>query len=59
MDVDALFREVRDFCEKGLPPEHRARAEALARIKPHVQRWYKGWEEGMVSEPYYAVNSRV
>ena len=59
MDVDALFRDVRAFCEKGLPPEHRARAEALARIKPHMQRWYKGWEEGMVREPYYAMNSRV
>ena len=53
MDVPALFREVRTFCEQGLPAEHRARAEMLARIKPHVQRWYEGWEDGMVSEPYY------
>jgi 5-methylthioadenosine/S-adenosylhomocysteine deaminase len=59
MDVPALFREVRTFCERGLPDEHRARAELLARIKPHVQRWYKGWEEGMVSEPFYRMNSRA
>ena len=59
MDVRSLFREVRTFCEQGLPAEHRARAEMLARIKPHVQRWYEGWEDGMVSEPYYRMNSRV
>lgn len=59
MDVDGLFREVRAFCEKGLPEEHRARAETLARMKPYVQRWYKGWDEGMVTDPFYAMNSRV
>src|SRR5262245_14924284 len=59
MDVPALFREVRTFCERGLPKEHRARAEMLARIKPYAQRWYKGWEDAMVSEPYYRMNSRI
>ena len=56
LDVDALFREVRDFCSKGLPAEHRERADMLARIKPHVQAWYKHWHEGMVEEPFYRVN---
>ena len=39
--------------------EHRARAEMLARIKPYAQRWYRGWEDAMVSEPYYRMNSRI
>jgi cytosine/adenosine deaminase-related metal-dependent hydrolase len=59
MDIPALFREVRTFCERGLPPEHRARAEMLARIKPYAQRWYEGWEDSMVSDPFYRVNSRA
>jgi cytosine/adenosine deaminase-related metal-dependent hydrolase len=56
LDVEALFREVRAFCEKGLPAEHQERADMLARIKPHVQAWYRDWHEGMVDEPFYRVN---
>jgi len=56
LDVDALFREVRAFCEKGLPAEQQERADMLARIKPHVQAWYRHWHEGMVDEPFYRVN---
>lgn len=59
IDVAALHAEVRKFCEKGLTPEHRARADFLQQIKPHVQDWYKGWETGLVDKPFYAVNSRV
>jgi cytosine/adenosine deaminase-related metal-dependent hydrolase len=59
LDVDALFREVREFCSKGLPEEHRKRADMLARIKPYAQKWYKGWDEPMVNEPFYRVNSRI
>jgi 5-methylthioadenosine/S-adenosylhomocysteine deaminase len=59
LDVEALFREVRDFCAKGLPEEHRKRADMLARIKPYAQKWYKGWDEPMVNEPFYRVNSRI
>ena len=59
MDVDALFRDVRTFCERGLPREHQERADMLARIKPYMQRWYRGWEEGVVREPFYRMNSRV
>lgn len=36
IDVEALYREVRAFCAKGLAPEQRARADLLARIKPYV-----------------------
>ena len=59
LDVDALFREVRTFCERGLPPEHQARAAQLARIKPYMHAWYRGWHEGMVDRPYYRMNSSV
>src|SRR5579871_812764 len=55
LDVDALFAAVRDFCAKGLPEEHRARADVLARIKPYAQAWYRNWHEGMVEKPFYRV----
>jgi hypothetical protein len=58
LDVKALFAEVREFCSKGLPEEHRKRADMLARIKPYVQKWYAGWHDRMVNEPFYRVNSR-
>ena len=38
MDVDALFREVRDFCSKGLTEEHQKRAEMLAKIDGYVKQ---------------------
>jgi cytosine/adenosine deaminase-related metal-dependent hydrolase len=59
LDVEALFAAVREFCAKGLSEEHRARADMLARIKPYAQKWYSGWQDEMVSEPFYRVNSRV
>lgn len=59
IDVDGLYREVRAFCAKGLNAEQRARADLLARIKPHVQAWYDSWHEDMLERPFYRVNSRV
>ena len=59
LDVESLFKEVREFCAKGLSEEHRKRADMLARIKPYAQKWYSGWHERMVSEPFYRVNSSV
>jgi cytosine/adenosine deaminase-related metal-dependent hydrolase len=59
LDVDALFREVKDYCEKGLSEEHRKRADMLARIKPYAQKWYRGWDEGIVDKAFYRVNSRA
>jgi 5-methylthioadenosine/S-adenosylhomocysteine deaminase len=59
MDVDALFREVRDFCSRGLAEEHQKRADMLAKIKPYAQKWYRTWHEGMVDKPFYRVNSSV
>jgi len=59
IDVEALHREVREFCSRPVPPEQLARAEMLARIKPYAQAWYRTWHEGMVGSPFYAVNSRL
>jgi len=57
IDADAVFREVREYCSRPLPPEQAEQAAMLARIKPYAQAWYAGWHVGMVASPYYAVNS--
>jgi hypothetical protein len=57
--VEALFTEVHEFCARGLGEEHRKRADMLARIKPYAQKWYSGWHDDMVREPFYRVNSRI
>lgn len=59
LDVDALFREVREFCTKGLPAAHQQRADMLAKIKPYMHAWYRDWDKGMVDVPFYSVNSRT
>ena len=57
-DVDALYREVREFCAKGLSAEQKARADTMVRIKPYMHAWYRGWEKPVMGAPFYAVNSR-
>jgi 5-methylthioadenosine/S-adenosylhomocysteine deaminase len=59
IDVESLYREIREFCSRPLSSAHAARAEMLAHIKPYAQAWYRTWHEGMVESPFYAVNSRV
>src|SRR4051812_43824328 len=59
LDVESLFKEVKSFCSKGLSEEHRKRADMLARIKPYAQKWYRGWDEGLVDKPFYRVNSQA
>lgn len=59
LDVEALFKAVREYCCKGLSDEHRRRADTLARIKPYMQAWYRDWHEGMIDQPFYRVNSRA
>jgi 5-methylthioadenosine/S-adenosylhomocysteine deaminase len=58
IDVEALYREVRAVCAQGLTPAQRERAELLRLLKPHVQAWYRGWEEPVMGTPWYPVNSR-
>jgi len=59
IDVDALYAEIRAFCAKGISPEQRAFAEGFARVKPHIQRWYRGWDGPVMGRPHYPVNSRA
>jgi cytosine/adenosine deaminase-related metal-dependent hydrolase len=59
IDVDALYREVREFCAQGLAPEQRRRADMLRRIKPYAQAWYRDWEKRVMHVPHYPVNSRT
>ena len=59
IDVEGLYREVREFCAKGLTPEQRAHANFLQKIKPYVQAWYRTWHQTMVDLPFYRVNSRA
>jgi len=59
IDVAALYREVREFCAKGLSPEQRERADTLRRIKPFVQAWYRDWEKPVLGTPFYTINSRT
>lgn len=58
LDVDALYREVREFCSRGLSAEQKARADMMMRIKPYMQAWYRDWEKPVLGTPFYAVNSR-
>lgn len=58
IDVEALYREVREAAGRPMPSEQAARAAMLLRIKPYMQAWYRTWHEGMVTSPHYAVNSR-
>lgn len=59
LDVEALFREVRDFCARGIPEAQVQRVADLQRLKPYVHAWYRGWSESVMDEPYYRFNSRV
>ena len=58
LDVDALYREVREFCARGLSPEHKARADMMTKLKPYMQAWYRGWEKPVLGKPFYTINSR-
>ena len=56
-DVDALYREVRAFCDKGLSDAQKARQKALARLIPYHQRWHNAMLEHLdVHEPFYRMN---
>jgi cytosine/adenosine deaminase-related metal-dependent hydrolase len=57
LDVDQLYKEVREQAKKGISPEQRKFAENLQKIKPYYHKWYEGWEK-YDFEPYYVMNSR-
>ena len=58
LDVEALFREVRDYLSRDLPPEQLQRVEQLQLIKPYLHAWYEGWSESAMGTPFYRFNSR-
>lgn len=58
-DVDALYREVRAFCNKGIPERVRAQQEPVRRLMPYYQRWHNAMLKHLdVSEPFYMLNGR-
>ena len=57
LDVDQLYKEVREQAKKGISPEQRQFAENLQKVKPYYHKWYEGWEKHDF-EPYYVMNSR-
>ncbi len=57
VDVEALWREVRAVCKRGLPPAQKEFAGLMDAIKPYAQAWYARWHKPF-GEPYYRVNAR-
>lgn len=58
-DVDALYAEVRDFCDRGLSDDQRARQEPIRRLMAHHQRWHNAMLEDLdFGEPFYRLNGR-
>ena len=57
VDIERLYKEVREFASRGQAPAQRAYAETLRAIKPHLQNWYRGLGD-FPRDPFYRVNSR-
>jgi len=57
IDVDALYREVREFVAKEQPAARRDYAAKMMQLKPYMQAWYRDMDS-FEREPYYLVNSR-
>lgn len=57
VDVEALYKEVRNQAEKGISEEQKVFAENLQKIKPYYHEYYKDWPK-LDFKPYYIMNSR-
>jgi cytosine/adenosine deaminase-related metal-dependent hydrolase len=57
VDLDSLYKEVRQQAEKGISAEQKAFAENLAKIKPYYHAYYRDWPQ-LDFDPYYIMNSR-
>ncbi len=58
-DVDALFREIRAFCDRGVAEPVARHADAMRRLMPHHQRWHNAILNHLdVSQPFYPMNGR-
>lgn len=58
VDVAQLYDKVRTQAAKGISSQQRSFAEALQKIKPYYQKWYRGWVEELDLKPFYVLNSR-
>ena len=58
-DVEALFKEVRAYCDKGVPDAVAANADAMKALMPHHQRWHNAMLKHLdLSKPFYLMNGR-
>lgn len=57
IDVDALYREVREQVAHGRTRAQLDNEAFLERIRPYYQAWYDSWTDGMELEPFYRFNS--
>ena len=57
IDVDALYREVRECAAKGQSPQAAEYARNMQKLKPYMQAWYRNMDD-FTREPYYLVNTR-
>ena len=48
--------DIQGFLMRAFP---RWDKQMLARVKPYMQKWYAGWHDKMVNEPFYRPNSRI
>jgi hypothetical protein len=58
LDAAALAREALEQASRHLGEGQKAFADLMARVKPHYQAWYRGWED-LGLDPFYRMNSRV
>jgi cytosine/adenosine deaminase-related metal-dependent hydrolase len=59
VDKAAALAELHRQFDRPDTPEEQAKRELGKAIFPHVKRWYEGYMEGRVHEPFYSPSSRV
>ena len=59
VDKAAALEELHRRFDRPDTPEETARRELGKAIFPHVKRWYEGYVEGRVHEPFYSPSSRA
>ncbi len=59
IDIDALYREVREEVSFGRTQAQLDNEAFMDRIRPYYQKWYNEWLADLKLEPYYVMNSRI
>ncbi len=57
IDIDSVYKEVKDQIKKGNSQEQVEYAEHLQQMKPYCQAWHNQYFKGNVS-PFYIMNSK-